>query len=149
MHWWECGMQLCEHCSVYTALPFDCLVINSDHPVKLWVWDKAIGDNARTMKVEKKMRDVFQELRNSLISFSQHSIALQLFNRQRYLNLKNLDECRAQVCTDFSSQLNLEPIRKVRSDDLVIIACPFVLLFQSHPIFLPFLIIIYSLLVGY
>jgi hypothetical protein len=108
---------------------------NSDHPVKLWVWDKATGDNERTMKVEKKMRDVFQELRISLITFSQHSIALQLFNRQRYLNLKNLDYNKAQICTDFSSQLNLEPIRKVRSGgDLVIIFSPFILVFESYPV---------------
>jgi hypothetical protein len=104
-------------------------VINSDHPVKLWVWDKAIGDNERTIKVEKKMREVFQELQNSLIAFSKHTIALQLFNRQRYLNLMNLGENRAQVCTDFSSQLNLEPIRKVSGALLLLLSFSF---FTQH-----------------
>jgi len=113
IHEVECGLQNCCNCGITTKLPFDCPVIQSDKPVKMWVWDKATGENEKTMKTEKKMKDAFEELKISLIAFSKHSIILQLFNRQRYLNMRNLGPNGAQICTDFSAQLDLEPIRKV------------------------------------
>jgi hypothetical protein len=114
MHKWNCATNKCDICGIEDRLPFGCPVIkNSNYCVKIWVWDKATGGNERTIKTERNMKDVFEELKISLLAFSEHSIALQLFNRQRYLNLKTLGPTRAQICTDFSSQLDLVPPRKV------------------------------------
>mmetsp|Transcript_12327 Transcript_12327/g.23097 ORF Transcript_12327/g.23097 Transcript_12327/m.23097 type:complete len:567 (-) Transcript_12327:550-2250(-) len=110
---WNCGQQECEHCGVETALPFDCPVINCDFPVKVWLWNKATGDNERTTKAIKTMKFIFEELRSLLIAFAKHSIPLQLFNRMRYMNLLHLTPNRGQICSDFSSQVDLEPIRKM------------------------------------
>jgi hypothetical protein len=114
MHKWKCGKQECEECGVEQLLPWDCPVIQSaDETMKTWVWDKATGDNERTEKVERKITEVFSELKISLKDFSKHYSPLLLFNRLRYLKLMQLDDKSALICTDFASQLDLEPIRKV------------------------------------
>jgi hypothetical protein len=114
MHKWNCARNKCDNCGIENRLPFDCPVVqNSSQSIKMWVWDKATGGNERTMKKEIKIKDVFEELKYSLLAFSVHTFLVHLFNRLRYLNLITLGPNRAQICTDFSSQLDLIPPRKV------------------------------------
>lgn len=113
LHKWNCAHHECQECGIDKCLPFDCPVINSEYKIKIWVWSKSTGDNECTSKTVMAIKDVFKELRDSLYAFTSHSISLQLFNRMRYMNLRFLGFNRVQICTDFSSQIDLEPIRKL------------------------------------
>jgi len=94
-------------------------VIQSSFLLNNWSWDKATGDNERTGKVKEPIKDTFVSLMKSLIKFSKHTTPLQLFNRNRLMNVYSLRDPtiggqNGVGYTDFSSQLDLEPVRKVR-----------------------------------
>ena len=116
LHKWECAKSNCNQCGAEKLLPFDCPVIKtSSRKVKVWTWDKATGDNERTVKTEMALKDVFRELQISLIEFAAHIIPMQLWNQMRHLAVHHVIDYPLKVIafSDFSSQMDLEPVRKV------------------------------------
>jgi hypothetical protein len=116
LHKWECSEDECEECGSDVKLPFDCPVVkNSTYKVKVWVWDKATGDNERTMKQERMLKDIFADLKEALVDYAKHIVPLQMWNQMRHLAIARIinKPQTTFLLTDFSSQMDLEPIRKV------------------------------------
>ena len=116
LHKWKCAKGECGECRIDKLLPFDCpLIKSSRRKIKVWIWDKATGDNERTMKTERELRHIFLELKESLVTFAAHTVPLQMWNQMRHLAVHNVIQNPQKVIafSDFSSQIDLEPVRKV------------------------------------
>ena len=108
-------MQDCPNCSI-DNLPFDCPVVqNCIEKISVWVWTKTTGDNERTGKKSMTISEVFEGLRTSLKDFAKHTGPLQMWNQGRRIAAAHLlNQAFKMVCmTDFSSQMDLVPVRKV------------------------------------
>jgi hypothetical protein len=110
---WECGMQDCNECGINRQLPWNCPVIaESKDYVNVWVWQK-VGDQQETKKVRIPLKNVVEDLKVALIDFSKHMVGLVFLNQQRLLSLHHLNNQTMMITTDFSSQMDLVPPRKV------------------------------------
>lgn len=113
MHRWKCGMQECDECGIENRLPWDCPTIkNCTENVSVWVWQK-VGDQQETRKVKIPLNQVLQDLEVALMDYSKHYIKLVFINQERLLCLHNLKNDTIMITTDFSSQMDLVPPRKV------------------------------------
>jgi hypothetical protein len=113
MHRWKCGMQECDECGIKNRLPWNCPTIkNCTEKVSVWVWQK-VDDQQETRKVKVPLNQVLQDLEAALVDYSKHYIKLVFINQQRLLCLHFLENDTIMITTDFSSQMDLVPPRKV------------------------------------
>lgn len=115
LHNWKCGKLQCNECGI-DRLPWNCPVIkNLDQKISVWIWEKDDAGHSKesTKKVRLPVNQIFLALKEALTDLSKHIIQLEFLNRQRYLNLMKMPLNKAVICTDFSAQMDLVPVRKL------------------------------------
>lgn len=114
LHKWKCGKLLCNECGI-DRLPWNCSVIkNLNQKISVWIWEKDDDGHSKesTKKVRLPLNQIVLALKDALVDLSKHVIQLELINRQRYLNVMKMPFDKAVICTDFSAQMDLVPVRK-------------------------------------
>lgn len=96
-------------------LPWNCPTVKGCvDEVNVWVWEKR-NDQQETRKIRLPLNRVLSQLQVALKEYSEHYIGRVFLKQQLLLCLHNLDDNSMMITTDFSSQMDLVPPRKVTS----------------------------------